>query len=159
MYRWMKDLYGNECVSWCTVLRYYTGIRKGCERMIDTPKPIQGQVVINMKSNAAVDNLVRRISESVSTRLRKRCQWVIKSFFLRMWLKMKLHVTTSNMRKMDEYGTAISYLVPPWEQENDAQVFLLEEWPITFRVYVRWRYGKCKHILYYLIQSRNDNQG
>ncbi|GBL92181.1 hypothetical protein AVEN_91520-1 [Araneus ventricosus] len=66
-YSRIKEVYGEQCLSRCTIFRWYQRYEVGRENIKDLPRPGQAHVVINCAPISAVDALIRQ-NRRITTR-------------------------------------------------------------------------------------------
>ncbi|GBO00423.1 hypothetical protein AVEN_77216-1 [Araneus ventricosus] len=57
IYRRMKEVYGEQCLAWCTIFRWCQRYEAGRVNIKDLPRP---DVVTNSATISAVDELIRQ---------------------------------------------------------------------------------------------------
>ncbi|GBM00955.1 hypothetical protein AVEN_151406-1 [Araneus ventricosus] len=63
----MKEVYGEQCLSRCTIFRWYQRYEVGRVNIKDLPRPGQAHVVANSVAISAVDELIRQ-NRQITTR-------------------------------------------------------------------------------------------
>ncbi|GBO02211.1 hypothetical protein AVEN_214572-1 [Araneus ventricosus] len=63
----MKELYGEQCLSRCTIFRWCQRFEAGRVNIKDLPRPGQAHVVTNNATISAVDELIRQ-NRRITTR-------------------------------------------------------------------------------------------
>ncbi|GBO33902.1 hypothetical protein AVEN_273756-1 [Araneus ventricosus] len=67
IYRRMKQVYGEQCVSRCTIFRWCWCYKAGRVNIKDMPRPGQTHVVTNSATISAVDEIIRQ-NRRITTR-------------------------------------------------------------------------------------------
>ncbi|GBN52699.1 hypothetical protein AVEN_157231-1 [Araneus ventricosus] len=60
IYRWMKEVHGEQCFARCTIFRLCQRYEAGRVNIRDSPRPGQAHVVTNSATISAVDGLIRQ---------------------------------------------------------------------------------------------------
>ncbi|GBN81185.1 hypothetical protein AVEN_163187-1 [Araneus ventricosus] len=67
IYRTMKEVYGEQCFTRCTIFRWCQHYEAGRVNIKDLPRPGQAHVVTNSATISAVDELIRQ-NRRITTR-------------------------------------------------------------------------------------------
>ncbi|GBL84142.1 hypothetical protein AVEN_118555-1 [Araneus ventricosus] len=60
IYRRLKEVYGEQCLAWCTIFRWCQHYEAGRKNIKDLPRPGQAHVVTNSATISAVDEHIRQ---------------------------------------------------------------------------------------------------
>ncbi|GBM38492.1 hypothetical protein AVEN_24587-1 [Araneus ventricosus] len=74
IYRRMKEVYGEQCLAWCTVFRWCERYEAGRVNIKDLPRPRQAHVETNSATISAVDELMRQNRRSPHVKLLLNCR-------------------------------------------------------------------------------------
>ncbi|GBN82235.1 hypothetical protein AVEN_7673-1 [Araneus ventricosus] len=67
IYRRMKGVYGEQCLTRCTICRWCQRYKAGLVNIKDLPHPVQAHAVSNSTTISAVDELIRQ-NRRITTR-------------------------------------------------------------------------------------------